>query len=51
MSRVRALVSGGGTGIGLACARRLALAGIDTLILEAESEIGTGISHHWGAFG
>lgn len=40
---IDAVVIGAGV-IGLACARRLALAGIDTLILEAESEIGTGIS-------
>lgn len=30
--------------IGLACARRFATAGIETLVLEAESDIGTGIS-------
>ncbi|HNB26294.1 MAG TPA: NAD(P)/FAD-dependent oxidoreductase, partial [Alphaproteobacteria bacterium] len=42
-AEIDAVVIGAGV-IGLACARRLALAGIDTLILEAESEIGTGIS-------
>jgi L-2-hydroxyglutarate oxidase LhgO len=42
-AEIDAVVIGAGV-IGLACARRLALAGIDTLILEAEGEIGTGIS-------
>ncbi len=42
-AEIDAVVIGAGV-VGLACARRLALAGIDTLILEAESEIGTGIS-------
>ncbi len=42
-AEIDAVVIGAGV-IGLACGRRLALAGIDTLILEAESEIGTGIS-------
>ena len=42
-AEIDAAVIGGGV-IGLACARRLAMAGIDTLILEAEGEIGTGIS-------
>jgi phytoene dehydrogenase-like protein len=38
-----AVVIGAGL-VGLACARRLALAGIDTVILEAEASIGQGIS-------
>ena len=42
-AEIDAVVIGAGV-IGLACARRLALAGIDTLILEAADEIGTGIS-------
>lgn len=42
-AEIDAVVIGAGV-IGLACARRLALAGIDTLILETEGEIGTGIS-------
>ena len=42
-AEIDAVVIGAGV-IGLACARRLALAGIDTLILEAAGEIGTGIS-------
>jgi L-2-hydroxyglutarate oxidase LhgO len=40
---IDAVVIGAGV-IGLACARRLAMAGIETLILEAESDIGTGVS-------
>jgi L-2-hydroxyglutarate oxidase LhgO len=42
-AEIDAVVIGAGV-IGLACARRLALAGIDTLILEAEEDFGTGIS-------
>ncbi len=42
-AEIDAVVIGAGV-IGLACARRLAMAGIETLILEAESEIGTGVS-------
>lgn len=42
-AEIGAVVIGAGV-VGLACARRLALAGIETLVLEAESEIGTGIS-------
>ncbi len=42
-AEIDAVVIGAGV-IGLACARRLAMAGIETLILEAESDIGTGVS-------
>lgn len=42
-AEIDAVVIGAGV-VGLACARRLAMAGIETLILEAESEIGTGVS-------
>lgn len=42
-AEIDAVVIGAGV-IGLACARRLAIAGIETLILEAEGEIGTGVS-------
>ena len=42
-AEIDAVVIGAGI-IGLACARRLAMAGIETLILESESDIGTGIS-------
>jgi L-2-hydroxyglutarate oxidase LhgO len=40
---VDAIVVGAGV-VGLACARALALAGRETLILEREDAIGTGIS-------
>lgn len=42
-AEIDAVVIGAGV-VGLACARRLAMAGIETLILEAESDIGTGVS-------
>jgi L-2-hydroxyglutarate oxidase LhgO len=42
-AEIDAVVIGAGV-IGLACARRLAMAGIETLILESESDIGTGVS-------
>jgi L-2-hydroxyglutarate oxidase LhgO len=42
-AEIDAVVIGAGV-VGLACARRLAMAGIETMILEAESEIGTGVS-------
>jgi L-2-hydroxyglutarate oxidase LhgO len=40
---ITAVVVGAGV-VGLACARRLALEGIDTLVIEAEGAIGQGIS-------
>lgn len=43
LGRVRAVVLGAGV-IGLACARRLALAGFEPLIIEKEPAFGTGIS-------
>jgi L-2-hydroxyglutarate oxidase LhgO len=42
-AEIDAVVIGAGV-VGLACARRLAMGGIETLILEAESDIGTGVS-------
>lgn len=41
--RVDAVVIGAGV-VGLACARRLALAGLETVVLESEKTIGQGIS-------
>ncbi|MBM4232074.1 MAG: NAD(P)/FAD-dependent oxidoreductase [Gammaproteobacteria bacterium] len=40
---VQVVVVGAGV-VGLACARRFAMAGYDTLVLEAESTFGTGVS-------
>jgi L-2-hydroxyglutarate oxidase LhgO len=41
--RVDAIVIGAGV-VGLACARRLALAGLETIVLEKENRFGQGIS-------
>lgn len=41
--RVDAVVIGAGV-VGLACARRLALAGLETIVLESEKALGQGIS-------
>lgn len=41
--RVDAIVIGAGV-VGLACARRLALAGLETIVLEKEAKFGQGIS-------
>ncbi|HEY4039052.1 MAG TPA: NAD(P)/FAD-dependent oxidoreductase [Burkholderiaceae bacterium] len=43
MDRVDCIVIGAGV-IGLACARALAAAGLQTIVLEAESRIGSGVS-------
>src|SRR6195256_630193 len=43
MKRVDTIVIGAGVG-GLACARALALAGREVIVLESESAIGTGTS-------
>ncbi|HWA49086.1 MAG TPA: NAD(P)/FAD-dependent oxidoreductase [Dongiaceae bacterium] len=42
-AEIDAVVIGAGV-VGLACARQLAMKGVETLILEAESDIGTGVS-------
>ena len=41
--RADAIVIGAGV-IGLACARRLAIAGLETIVLEKENRFGQGIS-------
>jgi L-2-hydroxyglutarate oxidase LhgO len=43
MEQIDCIVVGAGV-IGLACARALAMAGVQTLVLEAESRIGSGVS-------
>src|ERR1700756_302159 len=43
MEQVDCIVIGAGV-IGLACARALASAGLQTIVLEAESRIGSGVS-------
>lgn len=43
MDSIEAVVIGGGV-VGLACARRLAISGISTIVLEAESSFGQGAS-------
>jgi L-2-hydroxyglutarate oxidase LhgO len=43
LERVDCIVIGAGV-IGLACARGLAMAGLQTIVLEAESRIGSGVS-------